>query len=392
MPNADRFPGALILEDGRIFGGEPYGALAEAEGEAVFTTTMTGYQEVATDPSFRGQIVCMTYPLIGNYGVMAEDDQSRQPWIAGMIVREDCDEPSNWRSTGTFASYLERHGIPALRSVDTRALTRHLRLHGTMRALLVHDRQRWTAAELRERARSAWLPGDTDVVKDVTTVVQRDFLIDAPLHIVVIDCGVKEHILHSLQQRGVRVSVVPYDTAAEEILALYPDGVLTSPGPGDPARIEPLVHTIRTLIDARIPYLGVCLGHQLLALAIGARTSKLKFGHRGGNHPVKDLTTGQVYITSQNHGYQVDAGSVPLERGWRVSQVSLNDGSVEGLTHISLPVFSIQYHPEGAPGPQDSQYLFDRFIRTIQRSRAERSDGETWASKPAVVAGDQGQA
>ncbi|HEU4793285.1 MAG TPA: carbamoyl phosphate synthase small subunit, partial [Nitrolancea sp.] len=218
MPNADRFPGALILEDGRIFGGEPFGAPVDVEGEAVFTTTMTGYQEVATDPSFRGQIVCMTYPLIGNYGVMADDDQSRQPWIAGMIVREDCDEPSNWRSTGTFADYLARHGIPALRGVDTRALTRHLRLHGTMRALMVHDRQRWTAAELRERARSAWSPGDVDVVKDVTTIVQRNLQMDAPLHVVVIDCGVKERILQSLQQRGVRVSVVPYDSAPEEIL------------------------------------------------------------------------------------------------------------------------------------------------------------------------------
>lgn len=390
MTNADRFPGALILEDGRIFGGEPFGAMVDVEGEAVFTTTMTGYQEVATDPSFHGHIVCMTYPLIGNYGVMTEDDQSRRPWIAGMIVREDCDEPSNWRSTGTFADYLKRHGIPALRSVDTRALARHLRLHGTMRALLVNDRRNWTAAELRERARSAWAPGDVDVVKDVTTVAHRDLEVDKPLHVVVIDCGVKEHILESLQERGVRVTVVPYDTAAEDILALNPDGVLTSPGPGDPARIEPAVETVRSLIEARMPYMGVCLGHQLLALAIGARTSKLKFGHRGGNHPVKDLMTGQVYITSQNHGYQVEAGSLPLDLGWRVSQVSLNDGSVEGLTHISLPVFSIQYHPEGAPGPQDSQYLFDRFVRTIQR-RAAHSDDETRAVMPAAVAGEQGQ-
>ncbi len=391
MPNADRFSGALVLEDGRIFGGEPFGAPVDVEGEAVFTTTMTGYQEVATDPSFRGHIVCMTYPLIGNYGVMAEDDQSRQPWIAGMIVREDCDEPSNWRMTGTFADYLTRHGIPALRSVDTRALTRHLRLHGTMRALLVHDRQRWTVEALRERARIAWSPGDVDVVRDVTTGSQRDLQVDASLHVVVIDCGVKERILQSLERRGVRVSVVPYDTPAEEILALNPDGVLTSPGPGDPGRIEPAVVTIRSLINARVPYLGVCLGHQLLALAIGARTSKLKFGHRGGNHPVKDLITGQVYITSQNHGYQVEAGSVPLDQGWRVSQVSLNDGSVEGLTHISLPVFSIQYHPEGAPGPQDSQYLFDRFIRTIQRHRAAQTEYESRVGRPAVVAGEQGQ-
>lgn len=392
MPNPNRLSGALVLEDGRIFGGEPFGAPVDMEGEAVFTTTMTGYQEVATDPSFLGQIVCMTYPLIGNYGVMADDDQSRQPWIAGMVVREECDEPSNWRSTGTFADYLKRHGIPALRSVDTRALTRHLRLHGTMRALLVHDRSRWTDAALRERARGAWSPGDADVVKDVTTIARRELHMNAPLHVVVIDCGVKKHILQSLQRRDARVSVVPYNTPLEEILALRPDGVLTSPGPGDPAHIEPAVGTIQALIDARIPYMGVCLGHQLLALAIGARTSKLKFGHRGGNHPVKDLITGQVYITSQNHGYQVDAGSVPLDQGWRVSQVSLNDGSVEGLAHVSLPVFSIQYHPEGAPGPLDSQYLFDRFIRTIERNRAMHPSQESRAEMPVVAAGKQGQA
>ncbi|MBX6341408.1 MAG: glutamine-hydrolyzing carbamoyl-phosphate synthase small subunit, partial [Thermomicrobiaceae bacterium] len=363
-PNAR---GAIILEDGRIFRGVPFGADVEAEGEAVFTTTMTGYQEVATDPSFMGQIVCMTYPLIGNYGVTPGDDESRRPWVAGMIVREYCDEPSNWRATGTFRDYLVEHGIPALHSVDTRALTRHIRSHGTMRALLVPDVAGRSEDELRERARRAWAPGDVDVVEVVTTPERRELREEEALHLVLVDCGVKENILRSLERRGVRVTVVPYDTPAEEILALDPDGVVTSPGPGDPENAEPAVATVRRLLDAQLPYMGICLGHQLLGLAVGARTSKLKFGHRGGNHPVKDLLTGEVHITSQNHGYQVDAASVPVDQGWRISAINLNDGSVEGLTHVSLPVFSIQYHPEGSPGPQDNQYLFDRFIERVRR-------------------------
>ena len=383
MPDVLDLRGALILEDGRIFRGEPFGAPVDAEGEAVFTTTMTGYQEVATDPSFRGQIVCMTYPLIGNYGVTPGDEQSRRPWIAGMIVREYCDEPSHCRSVGTFAEYLRQAGIPALHSVDTRALTRHIRVHGAMRALLVSDRAGRSDQGLRDRARHAWAPGDEDVVGSVTTPLERDLQPDEPLHLVLVDCGVKENIIASLEQRGMHVTVVPYDTTAAEIMALEPDGVVTSPGPGDPENAEPAIGTVRSLLDTQIPYMGICLGHQLLALAVGARTSKLKFGHRGGNHPVKDLTTGLVTITSQNHGYQVDASSVPLDKGWRVSQVNLNDGSVEGLEHADLPVFSIQYHPEGSPGPLDSQYLFDRFIDRVRESRRQRLGGPTLAAAPA---------
>lgn len=374
MPNFSPARGALVLEDGRIFRGEPFGALVDAEGEAVFTTTMTGYQEVATDPSFRGQIVCMTYPLIGNYGVAPGDEQSRQPWIAGMVVREYCDEPSHWRSAGTFSSYLRAKGIPALHSIDTRALTRHIREHGAMRALLVAETAGRTDEELLERARRAWVPGDEDVVASVTALANRriDGEAVAP-HVVLVDCGVKENIIHSLERRGVRVTVVPYQTSAENILALNPDGVITSPGPGDPENADDVaIDSVRGLLDAQVPYMGICLGHQLLALAIGAKTSKLKFGHRGGNHPVKDLTTGLVYITSQNHGYQVDAGSVPLDQGWRVSQLNLNDSSVEGLEHVTLPVFSIQYHPEGSPGPQDNQYLFDRFLSRVREQQAKK--------------------
>ncbi|HUZ00871.1 MAG TPA: glutamine-hydrolyzing carbamoyl-phosphate synthase small subunit [Thermomicrobiaceae bacterium] len=383
VPDMLDLPGALILEDGRIFNGEPFGALADAEGEAVFTTTMTGYQEVATDPSFRGQIVCMTYPLIGNYGVTPGDEQSRRPWIAGMIVREYCDEPSHYRSVGTFAAYLRANAIPALHSVDTRALTRHIRVHGAMRALIVSDRAGRSDDDLRHRARRAWSPGDEDVVSSVTTPTQRDLQPEEALHLVLIDYGVKENIITSLARRAVRVTVVPYHTTAAEIMALEPDGVVTSPGPGDPENAQPAIGTVRTILNARIPFMGICLGHQLLALAVGARTSKLKFGHRGGNHPVKDLTTGLVTITSQNHGYQVDATSVPLDMGWRVSQVNLNDGSVEGLEHDDLPAFSIQYHPEGSPGPLDSQYLFDRFIDRVREFSQQRRVGQTLAATPA---------
>ena len=371
MPDL-RLSGALVLEDGRIFRGEPFGAMTDAEGEAVFNTTMTGYQEVSTDPSFYGQIVCMTYPLIGNYGVTPDDEESRRPWIAGMIVREYCDEPENWRSQGTFADYLKANGIPALHSVDTRALTKHIRSNGDMRALLVSNAAGHGDDELRERARTAWTPGDENVVDDVSTPEERDVPAGGPIHLALIDCGVKENIIRSLHARGVRVTVLPYDTPADEILALGVDGVLTSPGPGDPVNTGPAVAVVRSVLDSGMPYMGVCLGHQLLALAVGAKTSKLKFGHRGGNHPVKDLASGYVHITSQNHGYQVDAASVPVDKGWRVSQINLNDGSVEGLEHESLPVFSIQYHPEGSPGPLDNQYLFDRFIQSVEKYRNQR--------------------
>ncbi len=229
---------------------------------------------------------------------------------------------------------------------------------------------------MRERARTAWTPGDANVVRTVTTPEERDVRDGGPLHLALIDCGVKENIIRSLHRRGVRVTVVPYDTPANDILALGVDGILTSPGPGDPVNTGPAVDVVKTILDSGTPYMGVCLGHQLLALAVGAQTSKLKFGHRGGNHPVKDLLSGRVHITSQNHGYQVDAASVPVDKGWRVSQINLNDGSVEGLEHDSLPVFSIQYHPEGSPGPLDNQYLFDRFIKSVETYREKRSESQ----------------
>ena len=361
---------AVVLEDGRIFRGRSFGAESDAEGEVVFTTTMTGYQEVATDPSFRGQIVCMTYPIIGNYGVTPDDDQSRRPWISGMIVREYCETPSNWRSEGSLGSYLQGHAIPAIAGVDTRALTRHIRTRGAMRGILVANVAERRVDDLVRQAKGAWSPSDANVVADVSAAEERT-VGSGPLHVVLLDCGVKENIVASLERRGVRVTVVPFDTPYTGIAALQPDGVLTSPGPGDPETAEPAVDTVKSVIDDGMPYMGVCLGHQLLALAIGATTSKLKFGHRGGNHPVLDISSGRIHITSQNHGYQVDADTIPEDRGWRVAQVNLNDRSVEGLAHESLPVFSVQYHPEGSPGPQDTQYVFDRFLDSLRQRRRE---------------------
>lgn len=361
---------AVVLEDGRVFTGVSFGAERDAEGEVVFTTSMTGYQEVATDPSFRGQIVCMTYPIIGNYGVTSDDEQSRQPWISGMIVRDYNDVPSNWRSERSLAAYFREHDIPGISEVDTRALTRHIRTLGAMRGILVGNVGGRSLDELRERARHAWSPSDANVVADVSSGEQR-IVGDGDLHVVLIDCGVKENILESLKRRGVHVTVVPFDTPPDEIRALRPDGVLTSPGPGDPENSGPAVDAVRAAVDDGTPYLGVCLGHQLLAHAIGASTSKLKFGHRGGNHPVIDLDSGRVYVTAQNHGYQVDAASIPTNGGWRVSQVNLNDGSVEGLAHSELPIFSVQYHPEGSPGPQDNQYVFDRFLDLLQERKRQ---------------------
>lgn len=365
---ASRRTGALVLADGRVFRGTPFGAERDVEGEAVFTTTMTGYQEVATDPSFRGQIVCMTYPLIGNYGVNAEDDQSRRPWISGMIVREYCDEPNYWRSSSTLGEYFKQHNVPALTGVDTRALTKHVRREGAMPAVLYSYLDDADIPAAVERAQSAWTPAGSDVVADVS--IEETFTSgNGEPHIVLIDCGVKKHIIESLTERGAKVTVVPFSATAAEIRALEPDGVLTSPGPGDPEMVDGTAEAVGEIVQAGVPYFGVCLGHQLLALSIGASTSKLKFGHRGGNHPVQNLQDGLVRITAQNHGYQVDAASIPEDLGWRVSEINLNDGSVEGLAHDRLPVFSVQYHPEGSPGPEDSDSLFDRFIELVRANK-----------------------
>ncbi|MEI6044067.1 MAG: glutamine-hydrolyzing carbamoyl-phosphate synthase small subunit [Chloroflexota bacterium] len=364
----------LALEDGRIFRGYGFGSTVQAEGEVVFNTSMTGYQEICTDPSYRGEIVCLTYPLIGNYGTTKLDDESREPWISGLVVRQYSPEWSNWRAETSLHHYLKRHRIPGIYGIDTRALTRHLRSQGLQRGIIVRPQPGQNEAEIVEKARHALMPAEKNVVGDVTTpsiyrYSPRPFESlpeGVTMRLAVIDCGLKENILRSMAQRGIEATVVPYDTSLDDILALRPDAVFTSPGPGDPERNERTIETIQGVLDYQLPFFGICLGHQLLGLAIGATTSRLKFGHRGGNHPVKDLVSGRVHITSQNHGFQVDAASVPTEKGWQVSQLNLNDNSVEGLAHNSLSAFSVQYHPEGAPGPQDNQYLFDRFLAMVR--------------------------
>jgi carbamoyl-phosphate synthase small subunit len=357
---------ALALADGRVFRGRGFGADVDAAGEAVFTTTMTGYQEVATDPSFRGQIVCMTYPLIGNYGVNADYDESRQPWIAGMIVREWAHDPSNWRSTGTIDAYLREAGIPAIEGVDTRALTRHIRSVGDTRAVLVCNAADLSDEELAQRAREAPLPGEHDVVGEVKEPHEVTLNPEATgPHVVVVDCGVKRNIVRSLIARGAKVTVVPYGVPYSRIEELDPDGVVVSPGPGDPANLDEGLDVVRGLIREKRPYFGICLGHQLLARAIGAETTKLKFGHRGGNHPVMDYRNGRVSITAQNHSFKVEGETVPQGDGWQVALRNLNDQSIEGLSHATLPVLSVQFHPEASPGPHDNGYLFDDFMTML---------------------------
>jgi len=358
---------ALALADGRVFRGRGFGASTSASGEAVFTTTMTGYQEVCTDPSFRGQIVCMTYPLIGNYGVNADDDESRRPWIAGLVVREWSTQPSNWRSTGTIDAYLHEAGIPGISGVDTRALTRHIRSVGDTRAVLIRDAAAMSDDDLVAQAREALLPGELDVVGDVIgTAESLHGDAASGIHVVVLDCGVKRNIVRSLVNRGVRVTVVPYGTLYARIVELMPDGVIVSPGPGDPANLDHGLDVVRSLLEDERPYFGICLGHQLLARAIGAETDKLKFGHRGGNQPVRDERSGKVTITAQNHSYRVIDDTVPTGDGWKVALRNLNDGSVEGLWHDRLPVLSVQFHPEASPGPSDSNDMFDQFLGLIQ--------------------------
>ncbi|MBA2753042.1 MAG: glutamine-hydrolyzing carbamoyl-phosphate synthase small subunit [Chloroflexia bacterium] len=357
---------AVALADGRVFRGRGFGAPDDADGEAVITTTMTGYQEVCTDPSFRGQIVCMTYPLIGNYGVSPSGDQSRQPWVAGLLVRELSETPNHWRSTGTLAEYLARHGIPGIAGIDTRAFARHVRTVGDTRAVLVRDAAGSDDAALIERARAAPLPGERDVVAEVMASDSETSGPEGGPLVVILDCGVKRNIVDALVRHGARVTVVPYGTSYAAIAALGPAGIVVSPGPGDPANLDHGLDVVRHIVADQVPYFGICLGHQLLARAIGAKTEKLRFGHRGGNHPVLDRATGRVTITSQNHGYRVDAASVPTGAGWRVSLLNLNDDSVEGLANDALPVMTVQFHPEASPGPWDNDDLFGRYMGMVR--------------------------
>ncbi|MER3427718.1 MAG: carbamoyl phosphate synthase small subunit [Pyrinomonas sp.] len=364
-----RKPALLVLEDGRTFRGYAWGAAAEVCGEVVFNTSMSGYQEVLTDPSYAGQIVCMTYPLIGNYGVNRDDEESARPWVEGFVVREASRIASNWRAEGSLDAYLKRWGIPAIEHVDTRALVRHIRDKGAMRACLSTidtDAQR-----LLERARQSPPMENRELASVVSTKERYEIPAHSEerFHVVCYDFGVKRNSLRTLARLGCRLTVVPASTPASEVLQLAPDGIFLSNGPGDPASMTAVIEEIRRLIQTGVPTFGICFGHQLLGRAFGGRTYKLLFGHRGGNQPVKDLQTGSIEITSHNHGFAVDAESLPPEV--EVTHINLNDGCVEGMRHRALPVISVQYHPEAAPGPHDAEHHFRRFIELMERARAE---------------------
>ncbi len=415
---------ALALADGAVFYGRPFGAVAALtggrRGEVVFATAMTGYQEICTDPSYRGQMVVLTYPLVGNYGVAREDGESRRPWLSALLVRECCEEYSNWRAKESLDAYLARCGIPGLCELDTRALTRHLRDHGTQRGILrafPADAAIDTAALVAEARTTVRSVSELDVVGEVAarrtrilapgltprppsrTREEGDHLSSPPRdaalrgeasgppprtrggaggearpRVVLIDTGYKENIARCLDARGLEVVLAPHSIGLARLLALGPDGVLLANGPGDPESEAGLVALVRALLarSERLPLMGICLGHQIIGLAAGATTSRLPFGHHGANHPVIERRTGRVTITSQNHNFQVDAASLPPECGFRVSHINLSDGSVEGLEHETLPIFSVQYHPEACPGPEDNRDLFDRFAALVRCAIDER--------------------
>lgn len=344
--------GKLILEDGSVFTGDLLNEY-KATGEVVFNTGMTGYQEILTDPSYCSQIVTLTFPLIGNYGVADKFMQSRKSFVNGFIIGELCDEGSNWQKENELAKFLNDQKIPCLYNVDTRAVTRTIRSQGCMKGIIVSE-----DASQEEIDKLMAVPIKLDVVAEVTTPETYVMDNDGP-HVVVMDFGIKQNILNSLHNLGCKLTVVPADTKADEIMAMNPDGIFLSNGPGDPKDVPEVIEEVKKLIGKK-PMFGICLGHQLISLALGANTYKLKFGHRGSNQPVKNLLNGRVHISSQNHGYAVEEASLkelPLE----VTHINVNDGTVEGMRHTSLPLFSVQYHPEASPGPDDNMYLFDQF-------------------------------
>ncbi len=363
----------LVLEDGTVYEGRPFGARVAATGEVVFNTAMTGYQEALTDPSYAGQVLVMTYPIQGNYGTNAADDESRRVQVNAFVVREHCEAPSHRLSTATLDEYLQERGVPGISGVDTRALTRRLRVAGVMMGAVTLDSPKAALARLRDLPRY----GAIDLVPTVSA--ERPFAWPPPgvavpatanggreYRVVILDLGVKYNIMRSLRRLGCDVMAVPAKTSAEDILALHPDGVVLSPGPGDPALLDYAARTVSGLIG-RAPIMGICLGHQVAAVALGGRTYKLKFGHRGANHPVRDNVSGQIHITAQNHGYAVDGEGLPAALD--VSHVHLNDGTVEGLVHREAPLMTIQYHSEASPGPLDNMYLFDRFVEKMKAQK-----------------------
>jgi carbamoyl-phosphate synthase small subunit len=355
---------ALALEDGSIYVGEAFGAPVDVGAEVVFNTGMTGYQEVATDPSYRGQMVVMTHPQIGNYGVADSGDESVRPWVSALIVRELATQPHHWEARDRLEDFLARWEVPGLQGIDTRALVRRLRDSGTQRGVLRQAGPAGLSAAdlegLPAAARQAPSVSQLDLVSGVSNVLPGG---SSDGQIVVLDCGIKWNIVRSLERRGIEPLIMPWDAPAVQILEGKPKGIVISNGPGDPAQLPAVVGELQTLVRSGTPILGICLGHQLLGLAAGATTNRLPYGHHGGNHPVQELASGTVTITTQNHEFQVVASTIPAASGFDVSHVNLNDNSVEGLRHRELPVASVQFHPEGCPGPQDSQALFDNFLR-----------------------------
>lgn len=356
----------LILEDGTVFVGNAFGSEKDSEGEVVFNTSMTGYQEILSDPSYCDQIVTFTYPLIGNYGINKDDFESIEPSIKGIIVKEAAIHPSNWRSEESLDELLKAKNIPGLEGIDTRKLTRLIRKYGTLKGKLCG--MDVNVEEIVASLKAAPLP--TDQVKKVSTSSAYHCPGRGP-RIVLLDFGIKHSILENLINRGCDVIVVPYNTTAEEIFRFSPDGIMLSNGPGDPTNVPEAIETIRELLG-KVPIFGICLGHQLLSLACGAKTERLKFGHRGSNHPVRELKTGRIDITSQNHGYTVNAESLKNTR-LTVTHVAVNDGTVEGVSHLDYPAFSVQYHPEACAGPEDSNHLFNQFINMIDEHKKTRA-------------------
>jgi len=359
----------LVLEDGSVYEGYSFGAETDTYGEVVFNTSMVGYQETLTDPSYAGQIVVPTYPLIGNYGINEQDFESKKVQVRGFVVREECHQPNHYLGSSTLHEFLVEYGIPGISGVDTRAITRKLRSVGVMTGVITSSGSPPEALAQLER-----LPryGSIDFVKQVTTEAPYQWEPESSqaaspsYKIVVLDCGLKYSILRMMHVMGCRMSVVPCTFSADEILELKPDGIILSPGPGNPEVLDYIVGTVNKLMG-RKPMMGICMGHLILGKVFGAKTFKLKFGHRGGNHPVRNLETGRIHITAQNHGYAVDADSV--QGVLEISHINLNDGTVEGLRHKELPVFSIQYHSEASPGPWDNVYLFEKFLEMIRKNQ-----------------------
>ncbi len=356
----------LVLEDGSVYEGYTFGAETDAYGEVVFNTSMIGYQEMLTDPSYAGQIVVPTYPLIGNYGINEQDSESKKVQVKGFVVREECLEPNHYLSTGTIDQFLKDYNIPGIYGVDTRAITRRLRSVGVMMGIITSDKTPQQALEELGKLPSY---GSIDFVKQVTTDAPYQWEPqsgDSAYNIVILDLGLKYSILRILHQMDCKLTVVPCTMPADEILNLKPGGIVLSPGPGNPEVLDYIVDTVREIIGKK-PIMGICMGQLILGRVFGAKTFKLKFGHRGANHPVRDLSDGRIHITAQNHGYAVDPDS--LKDGLEVSHINLNDGTVEGLRHRELPIFSIQYHSEASPGPLDNTYLFEKFLEMVREGK-----------------------